>query len=144
MQMPSYRNLSTLPIRQLWYKFRPTAIKAGRYSYPNQRHNHGDARFQSSVGPGHHPRSCFSASPFTRSLASKKTFELSEKFVPSSGPKEPHSYIISLHDDIVKDNHLDWLAHNLPNAEVTHNYDSSFINGYAGSTNLFCVIQSAH
>ena len=68
---------------------------------------------------------------------------MSQRIQTYLGLKKERSYIVTLHDDIEKDSHLDWLARELPDCEVTHNYSSNFLNAYAGTVSVY-IIQPAH
>lgn len=65
---------------------------------------------------------------------------MSQEIQTYSGAKKERSYIVTLKVGVVKDAHLDWLARDLPDCEVTHNYRSTFLNAYAG-TNSFLLFK---
>jgi cerevisin len=48
------------------------------------------------------------------------------------GPKKESSYIVTLKNHVHKGTHLDWLSNHLPTCEVTHSYQPTFLNAYAG------------
>ena len=49
-----------------------------------------------------------------------------------NGPKKTGSYIVKLKDGVDKAAHLDWLARRASDSEVTHDWNSEFLNAFAG------------
>ncbi|TDL19771.1 subtilisin-like protein [Rickenella mellea] len=60
-----------------------------------------------------------------------------------SGVKKVGSYIVKLKDNVAKDS---WLATHLPDADLTHDYDSDFLNAFSGKFGQSAVntIRASH